>query len=263
VTLTGNPAELPHEVRAAKGVATLLLFKSQINGEAVEVDTTRVKILDAGKWSILFELLVEPGLEERLLLSVPFADGKAPSRAVFVLVSSPSEVDTRLEVVRREPTVEECQAELAKAQARCAKSSPIRFAREGGLTPKGVSALNIEKCRSGGAAVRGLVCAQGTVYRAEHWVLLDVRIVNKPGQPPWGPREVTLKSMNSEESLTVRSVELETAVLAPGAMGRVLVEVAPPKQTMGEEEFVLEVRDAAGRGLTMPEVKLSPRESKR
>src|SRR5688572_29188797 len=90
ITVTGNPADPPHEIHAAKGVATVLLFKSQINEGTVEVDKTRVKIIDAGEWSIIFEPVIELGSDERLVLSVPFADGQ---RAVFVLVSSPSEVD--------------------------------------------------------------------------------------------------------------------------------------------------------------------------
>jgi uncharacterized protein (TIGR02268 family) len=248
-------------------VATVLVFKSRINGAAVEVDRTRVRILDAGEWSLMFEPLVEPGPEEHLLLSVPFADGNAAARAVFVLASSPSEVDTRLDVVWLKPTVEACLAELAEAQARCSKSNPIRFVRDGWLKKQGVMARKLVDCGRGRAALRGLRCGEGTAYRAETWVLVEVTLINdEPGRPPWAPREVTLKRVATGAPLKVRAVELEAARIPPGAKGRVFVEAEPP---MGEEAvFTLEVRDAAGRGLTIDrvnlgEVNLSEQESKR
>jgi uncharacterized protein (TIGR02268 family) len=256
VTVTGHPSEPPHELLAAKGVATVLLFKERINGDAVEVDKTRVRILDGGEWSLVFEPLVEPGKKDPLLLSVPFMDVQA--RAVFQLVSSPSEVDTRLEVTRREPTSGACQEQVAEAQARCAKSGPTRFVREGWLTPQGVRTRDIKGCAPASAAAHGLFCEKGTAYQSGTWVLVDVTIVTTPGQPPWVPREVTLKGVPSQVALPLRSVERETVRLPSGAV-RVLVEAEPPKDE--EELFILELRDAAGRGLTISEVKSSAKES--
>jgi uncharacterized protein (TIGR02268 family) len=259
VTVTGAPADPPQEIHAAKGVATVLLFKSKINGAAVEVDRTRVKLLDAGEWSLTFEPLVEPGLEKPLLLSVPFADGKAAARAVFVLVSSHSEVDTRLDVVRLEPTVEACQEELAEAQARCSKSSPIRFARDGWLKDSGVIAHQFTDCRVNAEDARGLGCRGGTTYWARTWVLVKLLLVNdEPSLPPWVPREAALKSAKTGAPLKVRAVELEAARLPPGAQRWLFVEAEPPKAK--ETEFILKVRDAAGRGLTIEGVNLSAKE---
>jgi uncharacterized protein (TIGR02268 family) len=257
VTVTGSPTDPPHEIHAAKGVATVLLFKSQINGGTVEVDRTRVKIIDAGEWSIIFEPVIEIGRDERLALSVPFADGQ---RAVFVLVSHASDVDTRIDVIRREQTVESCHAELAATQARCSKISPARFAHAGLLTPKGVSARRIDKCTGATRTAHGLVCTDGTAYRAETWAVVDVEIRNESNQPPWVPSEVTIKGMKSGVLLTVRAVEMEPAQIPLGEVGRVFVEVDPPSTG---ELFALELRDAAGRGITIPDVNLSTQESKR
>jgi uncharacterized protein (TIGR02268 family) len=244
--VTGNPADPPHEIHAAKGVATVLLFKSQISGGTVEVDKTRVKIIDAGEWSIIFEPVIEFGREERLVLSVPFADGQ---RAVFVLVSHASEVDTRIDIGRREQTIESCQAELADAKAHCSKISPVHFARAGWLTPQGVISRRIMKC-NGITRMDGLVCGLGTTYRAETWVLVEVMIRNEPNEHPWVPRGVTIKGMKSGMPMTVRAVEMEPAQIAPGEVGRVFVEMEPPQ---AGEPFLLELRDTA-RSLKIPEV---------
>jgi len=258
VTVTGAPSEPPTVVHVAQGVATVLVFASQVNGAAVEVDRERVKILDDGNWSLVFEPLVEP--EEGLLLSVPFTEGKAGARAVFLLVSSPSEVDTRLDVAWLKPTVEECQAQLAEAQARCSKSSPIRFLRDGWLDRGGVSARNFLDCGQTSSA-SGLRCVDGAAYRADTWVLVAVTLFNPPGQPPWVPREVTLKSVKTGALLKPRAVELEAARLPPGAEGRVFLEAElPPSQ---DAVFTLELTDAAGRRLTLGTVDLSKKESKR
>ena len=89
---------------------------------------------------------------------------------------------------------------------------------------------------------------------------MDITLFNEPGQPPWVPREVTLKGVSTGVLLKVRAVEVETGQLPPGAMGRVLVEAEPPTS---EAVFLLEVKDAAGRGFTIPKVNLSSKESKR
>jgi uncharacterized protein (TIGR02268 family) len=257
ITITGNPADPPPEIRVAQNVTVVLLFKSRINREGIEVDRTRVTIVDAGDRSVVFEPLLDLGFSERLVLSVPFADGQ---RAVFVLVSSPSEVDTRIDVIRHEHTVESCQAELAAAQARCATISPAAFARAGWLTHKGVIAREIDKCTIATRTASGLHCVMGTAYRAEAWALVEVMISNKSNGHPWVPSEVTIKGMKSGVLLTVRAVEMEPAQTSPGEVWRVFVETEPP--TNAGEPFVLELRDAAGPGITIGGVDLSTQENK-
>ena len=247
LTVTGDPAEPPHELRVAGGVFTVLSFKSQLRRDAIEVEGrgTRIQV-DAGDTFVILEPLIDLGATERLMLSVPFDDGQ---RAVFVLVPHSSEVDTRIDVVRREQTVESCQAQLAEAQARCAKLSPARFVSAGWLTPEGVVAQPLRRCGIE-RPIAGLECQSGTAYRAKKWALVDVEIRNTSNEHPWLPREVSLKGMRSGVRLTVRAVEMEPARLAPGERGRVFVELDPPHAA---EPFVLELGDGV-RNLKIPQV---------
>lgn len=250
ITVTGNSADPQPEIHVAKGITTVLRFKSQINRDAVEVDGRGTRItVDAGDSSIILEPLIDLGSTERLVLRVSFADAKAPAQAVFVLVSSPFKVDTRIDVVRPEQTVEACQAELAGAQARCSKISPVHFARAGWLTPQGVIPRRIIEC-DGITRMDGLVCDACTAYRAETWVLVDVMIRNESNEHPWVPRGVTIKGMKSGVPVTVRAVEMEPSQIAPGEVGHVFVEIEPPQ---AGEPFVLELSDTA-RSLKIPKV---------
>jgi hypothetical protein len=106
----------------------------------------------------------------------------------------------------------------------------------------------------------GLLCTEGTAYRAEKWALVVVMIRNESNGHPWAPSEVTIKGMKSGVLLTVRVVEMEPAQLSPGEVGRVFVELEPPTNT--GEPFVLELRDAAGPGMTIGGVNLSTKENK-
>ena len=255
--MTGNPTDPVPEIHVAKGVATLLRSKSQINRDAVEVDGRDTRItVDVGDSSIILEPLIDLGAAERLVLRVAFTDGQ---RAVFVLVSSPTEVDTRIDVIRREQTIESCQAELTEAQARCSKISPSRFGRTGWLTPTGVIARAIMRCFGTARTANGLVCENGTAYRAERWVLVDMKIKNESNEHPWVPREAFLKGMRSGAVLS-GAVEMDGAQIAPSEVGHVFVEVEPPSN---DEPFVLELRDAAGRGITIPKLNVSAQESEK
>lgn len=250
VTVTGNPADPPHEIHAAKGVATVLLFKSQIDGGTVEVDKTRVKIIDAGEWSIIFEPVIELGRDERLVLSVPFADGQ---RAVFLLVSHATEVDTRIDVTRHEQTVESCRAELAAAQARCAKISPMTIVRSGLVDGYGVQVRAIITA-GGHVSAGGLSFNRGKSYCAGNWVLVAVGIRNDGA--PWILREAVLRSAKTGERVVVRSIEMEHEQVASGETGFVFVETEAPLKSAGSD-FVLELSDtASGRSLSVPNVKL-------
>jgi uncharacterized protein (TIGR02268 family) len=247
----------PHELRVARGVVTVLRFNAQLNRDAIEVEGrgTRIKV-DAGDSSIILEPLIDLGPTERLMLSVPFADGQ---RAVFVLVSHASEVDTRIDVVRRAQTAEACRAELAETEARCSKISPARFARAGWLTDRGVVAQRIHDC-FGDTRMAGLVCDEGMAYRAEEWALVVLKIRNESKEHPWAPREVTLRGVKSGVLLMIRAVEVEPARIAPGEVGRVFVEIEPPRT---DETFVLELGERA-RNFKVPNVDFSSRkENKR
>jgi len=253
VTLSGDPAARLPELRAALGVETPVFFDSDLRLDSLEVDRARIELVGMGPRFIIFKPVVRLGADERVILRVRYMDGNEPSQAVFAIVSHPSEVNTRVEVTRRaQPAVAECQAALAGAHAPCAPLTPTRAARAGLWDSNGVRAARLIKCRgSGGPALK---CMDGWAYVAEAWGLLKVKVLNAPGQPPWSPREATLRGQRSGAQVHVRTVEAEPAVIAPGGEGEVFVECDVPKSD--GEVFTLELRDA-GRSLTLAEVEIA------
>jgi uncharacterized protein (TIGR02268 family) len=114
LTLTGNPADPPHEVHVAPDTPTVLLFSADILKKTVRVDGSRIRIVDAGERSLIVQPVSALGEGEREELEVLFADGKTPEWAVFALVAHPSEVDMLINVSRRELLASPCLAEGRK-----------------------------------------------------------------------------------------------------------------------------------------------------
>lgn len=246
-TVTVNPAEPLPEIRVAKGTLTLVLFDASIRREAIELDTARVRIVDAGERSLILEPVSNPGAGERLVLRVPYAEGQ-PERAGFVLVAHPSEVDTRIDVERRAQPEAACQAELSALRAQCGARSPIDFVRAGYVDEAGVQThkVNLEV-----DAASSFEADNSLSYRATGWALVEVRLKPLAGLP-WVPREATLTSLTGE-SVRVRAVTAEPREMAPGRWGRVLVETDVPPPSAGIN-FTLEVRGADGRSLSVSKV---------
>lgn len=247
VTVTGNPADPPHEIRVAKGIATVIFLDAPISRDAVEVDGrgTRVKV-DAGDSSVILEPLIDLGPTERLVLRAPFADGKAPAQAVFVLVAAPSEVDTRIDVVRRDRTGESCQAEVTKG--------PLEFARAGYLDSRGIKTTRFNSYRD---ELSDFESAPGFSHLGKGWLLIDVAIVNRSGQP-WVPQDATLMSKAGRQ-VKVRAMTASPGTIPPGDRGRVLVETEVPPESAGRE-FVLKLGGKDGRSFSVPTVLVPPQQ---
>jgi uncharacterized protein (TIGR02268 family) len=79
--------------------------------KTLTVDQSRIRVVDTGTRSIIVQAVDDYRPDERQELEVFFADGKAPARAAFVLVMDPAEVDTRIDVERRELPNAVCPAE--------------------------------------------------------------------------------------------------------------------------------------------------------
>ncbi len=254
-TITGNPDEALPEIRAAPGVQTLLLFDAAIRPEGLAVDRSRVKILGAGESFLLLELVVALDMQERVILQVPYAEGRAPAQAVFSIVSHPTEVNPRMEVERREQPVEACQAELTALRARCATLSPTRFVRAGLLGPQGVKVRPVEACEKGTPSA-GLRCTRGTLYLADAWALLELELHNAEDQPPWRLLEAALWTKWGTKSTPERSVvEVESLEIEPGETGRVHVETGPPERS--RRGITVEFMGTGGRTFTLPNVYLT------
>ena len=104
---------------------------------------------------------------ERHEFEVEFADGKAPARVIFALVAPVSGVDTLISVVRQEPAVPACPAEV-RAQVR----APEDLLLLGYMGKSGVPTARIEPSRD---AAQGLESLAGVAYRGKGWQMFQVR----------------------------------------------------------------------------------------
>jgi len=258
VAVAGNPAEPLPEIRIEKATPTLLFFPTTIaegtltvdelprtvDTAAVPSDGSRIRVLDVGKRTILVQPVEDLPLGERHEIAVFFADGSAPARAAFALVTDPAEVDARIDVQRREPPDTACPAEAPRPPL-----GPEDFVLLGYVTRKGVQTGPVDAAYD---AARGLRSREGDAFRGTGWVLVDVLIENSAGQRPWTPREATLTGRGGAE-LRARLVTTGSGEIAPGESLRVLVVADPPPPSAGEV-FALEIRGSAGRSLVIPRV---------
>ncbi|PTL79904.1 hypothetical protein DAT35_31230 [Vitiosangium sp. GDMCC 1.1324] len=259
VVVPNSPDEPVPEVRVAANTLTLFRFGASIDRASVEVEgrMTRFRLVDVGDRTLILEMTVEPGPEERLIVRVRYKDGAAPAYATFALVSHPSLVDTLVEVVRRPRTVEALEAALAEKDAQFAAlqamSGPVGLVFSGRLDEHGVRAKRIANIPPG--APHGLEVMEGEGYRAKSWALAVVRVHNLPGQRPWAPEEAHLTRTDGTP-VKVLAVHMNKAQLGPGEEGLVAVETEAPSWMEGQD-FRLEVMDKSGaRQLPILEVKL-------
>ncbi|WP_225412992.1 DUF2381 family protein [Stigmatella hybrida] len=242
-TLTGSSLE----ALIATGIRTSIVFGVPIEGEAVEVDTSRIKIVDTGKRSIIIEPLSEPRPGERWTLRVPLADGKAPALAEFALVVHPSEVDTEINVLRRKEPEPACQT----ACAPCAAQSPADAVTSGFFDDDGVQTGKVLTVSS---TAGGFQARPGAVYRAKGWVLVDVEIIPPPEHTTWRPTGATLTSKTGEAR--VRTVKVELSQFS-GTV-RVLVETDVPPPGAGLQ-FALNLHGPEGTpSFSIPSINLPP-----
>jgi uncharacterized protein (TIGR02268 family) len=246
VTVTGNPADPPLEVRVAPDSPTGFLFDADLRKKAVQVEASRIRVLDSGERSLIVQAVKALGDGERVELEVPFADGKAPERARFVLVSDPSEVDAMITVTRR------VQPDTAPpVEARATVRRPEDFLLLGYMGKDGVLTAGFDAHKD---SEHGLYCSQGVVYRGKGWLMFEVRISNQQGPQPWVPSEATLTG-KAGAKLSGRVVTEQEAEHAPKAPVRVLVVTEEPPASAGLV-FSLELRRADGQTLALPDVKI-------
>lgn len=263
VVLSSSSAESVPEIRVATGVLTTLSFEdSSIDARALQLEGqgSRVKLLDAGEHTVVLKPLVEPGRGERILLVVPFTDGRAPTQATFALVSHPAEVDSQVEVVREAQSAEACQAELADAQARLAeKDAELQSlrARSAANGPAGLilaGLLDVEGVKAAYSDPVASSLTQGALrlagwdgvlgFRAAAWAAVAVRVQNT-GEHPWAPGGVKLISTKTSRPVAGASIRMEKQQLAPGESTLVVVETVLPSASAGEL-FTLEMFGADG-----------------
>ncbi len=234
----------------AANTATYLVFDAAIDRASVEVEgrTTRFRLVDPGERTLYLEPRVAPGDGERLMVRVRFNDGASPASAAFALVSHPTVVDTRVDVVRRSRAPEGSEASLAQCEA----GEPINLVLSGRLDLRGVQAWRINFAQR---VQVGMQLMDGVGYRAGSWALVAVRVHNLPGQRPWTAGEARLTRADGTR-VKVLSLRMDRPQLAPGDTGLVVVETEAPYWEV-DELFRLELREkGGGRNLVIGTVKL-------
>jgi uncharacterized protein (TIGR02268 family) len=246
ITVTGNLAEPPHEVHVSAETPTVFLFGSEVRKKSVRVDTTRIRVVDAGEQSrLLMVQAVSPlGDGERHELEVEFTDGKAPARAVFALAAHPSDVDAFVTVARQQPAAPACPAEV-RAEVR----GPEDLLLLGYMGESGVPTAEISQDYDD---AHGLESGGGVAYLGKGWLMFQVAIRNLRGPQPWVPTEATLTSKTGEK-LRGRVVLEQQGEPKPGHAARVLVVTDEPPAGAGLI-FTLEVSGPDDRSLAFPPV---------
>ncbi|HEX5747829.1 MAG TPA: DUF2381 family protein [Archangium sp.] len=259
VVVPNNPDDPVPEVRVAANVATLFVFDAPIDRGSLEVEgrATRFNLMDIGERTITLEPAVEPGGGEKLGVRVRYKDVGVPAYATLALVSHPTRVDTRVDVMRRPRTLEALEAALAEKDAQLAAlravSGPAGLVFSGRLDLNGVQARRIENLPT--STQSGLKVLSGEGYRARSWALAVIRVQNLPGQKPWESGQARLTRRDGTP-VKVRSVDMNKAQLAPGEEGLIAVETEAPFWKV-DGVLRLELLDKSGsRHLSIPNVKL-------
>ena len=245
VTVARTAGEPLPVVHVTQDTPTLLLFPSPIQRKSLTFDESRIRVLDAGERSVIVQAVSDLREDERQVMGVFFADGSAPARAAFSLVTVPAEVDTRIDVQRPEPPDVACQN---GPQARVPQ--PEDFVLLGYVDGMGVTTAKVNAVKPGS---QGLSSAKAMSFRGKGWVLVDVRVFNEVDRPSWTPREALLVGRVGGP-LRARLVNVQEGAIPPGEERRVLV-IANTQELEARTMFSLEVRGDGGRTLTIPEVR--------
>ncbi|CAM4079765.1 DUF2381 family protein [Corallococcus exiguus] len=245
VTVASTPAEPLPVVHVAGGARTLFLFSAPIQRKTLTFDESRIRVLDAGERSIIVQPVANLTEGERQEIGVFFADGRAPTRAAFVLMTDPSDVDALIDVQRPEPPNTAC-----KTDAQLPVPKPEDFVLLGFVDGQGVTTSSIKGKKD---FAQGFASVNPTSYRGKGWILVDVWIWNESDRPAWTPREATF-TRRVGMPLRARIVTDRKGAIPPGESGRVLA-VAEIQESDASLVFTLDLRGDGGRNLTIPDVR--------
>jgi uncharacterized protein (TIGR02268 family) len=272
--LTADEAGRVHEVRISPLFTTTLVFNAPLlEGGVVleEREGFRTVMVDeaTGVVALLPSGVLSAG--RRLSLTVRFAEGAVPASATFQLVVHPTRAESQVNVYRlprsaesfqvearqERERAEQCEAQLAQAQAERKRLGGLTGLIDSGLVVKGSGVTGRDlwdtaRWRPGGA----LRVEKAHTYAARGQVAVALEVQNTSAQP-WSVDSEGVQLVSKEGArLRVLSVwPLEP--LAPGQEGRVVVEAAAtPEQARGTYVLTLGERGGARtvtlRGVTFP-----------
>ncbi|WP_408888705.1 DUF2381 family protein [Myxococcus faecalis] len=231
-------------VYIAQDTPTLFLFPSAIQRKSLTFDESRLRVLDAGARSVIVQAVSDLPRGEHQELGVFFADGKAPERAVFSLMTDPTEVDSRIDVEREEAPNTVCEPSTP-----CSAPKPEDFVLLGYVGKEGVTTSRSQ----GQEPMQDLAVESYIALRGRGWILVDVIIQNESEQSAWTPREATFMG-HVGVPLRARLIAVKPGPIAPGRNRRVLAVVEVPAAN-ADLVFTLEVLGDGGRRLRIPGVR--------
>jgi uncharacterized protein (TIGR02268 family) len=244
------------EVRAAAGYLTALEFDSALDCGSLTVESreSRFALLECNTRTLVLKPAVELAGGERLLVTVGFADGQFPAKAVLALVGHPTEVDGQVQVLRQPLSSEALQARLEAALARCEAGGLAKAVLAGAVDEEGVTVERL----AGGFHWNGLERVSlhpPRAYRSRKRIVIAVRLHLPAESVPWMPDEARL--LDAAGSVVRRMpVWMDTDQLAPGQTGVISVELERHPEGLGKV-FSLEVREKGGaRGVLIERVEL-------
>lgn len=256
VMLSRSMADKPVELHVAADYLTALEFDSPLERDAVTLGDAgdRFALFEVNTRSIVLKPASHLATGERVLLTVPFADGMSPARAVFALVTHASEVDVQVQVSRLPRTAEAVQTELDEVRAACAGKDAELDALRARSTANGPAGMILAGLLDdGGAQARvvevnahgsqGLLASDFTVYQGKGWAALSLQVINS-SPAHWAPTEARL-SLASGERTRVLPVRMKEARIEPGREVLLVVE-ANPLDWPRETALQLELRDSEG-----------------
>jgi len=228
------------ELHVHPGYLTTLAFEVDLPPGAVEVERPeRIRLVGAVGPMVVLEAVDALAEGEQVRLTVTFARGSAPVRAVLALVPHPSEVDAQVRVVLSE--------RLAKAAVAGAREESELMTRL--LSAERVLGMKLEEKRIPATVLSEGV--RGNVPWMYEWGgqrVVAVPVHNPVGAAPWEPRVVWLTSGSPGSKPKALSARMRGSRLMPGESGWVLIPW--PEQETGS--FRLEVREReSGSGLVL------------
>lgn len=267
VALSVAMADTPVELHVAPDYLTALEFDSPLDRDAVTLGESagRFRLFEVNGRSIVLKPAMELAPGKGVSLTVPFADGQAPARVVFSLVTHASEVDGQVMVVRLPCAAEAVRAELDAVRAACAAkdaelealrirsaaSGPAGMILMGLLDEKGVQAWRLE--RKSIQEEGRLMLEEVVAYRASAWAALAVWVRNI-GSESWTPTEARLAIAASRERVKVLAMRMVEPHIEPGGRALVVVETGAEDWPKGAA-LRLELRDSEGaRRLLIPRI---------
>jgi uncharacterized protein (TIGR02268 family) len=263
----------PEVVRVAPGIPITLTFEAEIDQSAVKQHAPApVRILGSGDSSVT--LMVAGDLGTGVTFTVPLLKEPTLTEAVFRLVTAEGVADSQVMVFRTargpewmearvmelEARSARCEAELATQRENCKVTGPAEWVLSQQVGKEGVTTAEIKHWSNAGTA--GMRALGVHSFQADMWVVLQVTVVNRSGQP-WRPGPAWLEHASIGSRLEARKVRMAPEVVAPKEQARLAVEFGTPKRgRLGV--FRLVVQEAEGsRSLAVTDVVIEGKKEQR